>query len=137
VKIQNIYLTVVEWKYRTCLLLWWSGNTEHVSYCGGVEYRTCHLLWWSGNTEHVTYCGGVEVQNMSPTVVEWNTEHDTYYGGVEIQNMSPTVMEWKYKTFLLLWWSGIKYMSATNITEEYYYHRNDSSYLFKKIKFSI
>jgi hypothetical protein len=58
-----------------------------------ILFRTCLLLWWSENTKHLSYCGGVEVQNMSPTVVEWNTEHVTYYGGVEIQNMSPTVME--------------------------------------------
>jgi hypothetical protein len=63
---------VVEWKYRTSFLLWWGGNTEHVTYCGGVKiqnmsptvvewkYRKCLLLWWSGNTEHVSYCGGVE-----------------------------------------------------------------------------
>ena len=71
----------------------------------GWEYRTCLLLWWSENTKHLSYCGGVEVQNMSPTVVEWNTEHVTYYGGVEIQNMSPTVVGWKYRTCPLLWWS--------------------------------
>jgi hypothetical protein len=73
VEIQNMSLTVVEWKYRTCLLLLWSGNTEHVSYCGGIEiqnmpptvvewkYGTSLLLWWSGNTEHVSYCGGIEM----------------------------------------------------------------------------
>jgi hypothetical protein len=27
------------------------------------------------NTEHVTYCGGVEIQNMSLTVVEWKLHH--------------------------------------------------------------
>ena len=84
-EIRNISPTVLEWKYGLCLLLWCSGNTEHLSYCGGVE-----------------------IQNMSPTVVEWNTENVIYCGGVEVQNMSPTVVEWKYRTCLLLWWSGIK-----------------------------
>jgi hypothetical protein len=86
--------TVVEWKYRTSLLLWWCGNTEHVTYCGGVKYRKCHLLWWSGSTEHVSYCGGVEYRTCHLLWWSGNTEHVSYCDGVEIQNISPTVVEW-------------------------------------------
>jgi hypothetical protein len=76
------FIPLPEWKYRKCLLLWWSGNTEHVSYCGGVEIQNVYPTVVEWNKVDVTYCGGVKMP-----------KHVSCCGGVEIQNMSPTVVE--------------------------------------------